>query len=193
MSTTETTTRPSENTITRRKMLKSVAAASLGTVAAIAVSENSALAEATQHPASQIRVLSRRISDLIKELPEGFFDHIEIEADHVYMAYADDAATKGDAELIQLAEAWRRQYDRSNANPMDCEDVADDPEFQALVDLENQIAAITPTTAKGFSAKLLILTHYGAFAMDGVASSLYRDATRVAALTPPDTMIHAKS
>lgn len=69
MTTTETKTRPSENTITRRKMLQSVAATSVATI----VPTIFAAAQAAEpvHPWQRARALAKELSSTLAEIDGG--------------------------------------------------------------------------------------------------------------------------
>lgn len=87
-------------------------------------------------------------------------------------------AASADAHLFSLAEAWRVQYDAA------CAEQGDD-KFDRLWALEREIATIRPLTVEGFAAKLLILTNFGEFDLDGPGKGLLDEAEAISGLAPP--------
>lgn len=92
-----------------------------------------------------------------------------------------------EAKLSGLMVAWRRQYDIASTSP-EVRDGEPDPESDRLFAIEDEVAGILPTTVAGFALKLLILTNFGRFDLDGPAEVILADAETIAAVPAPSTM-----
>lgn len=94
---------------------------------------------------------------------------------------ADAGPDHPDAKLIELMRAWHRAYNAANALPVEC----DEAEVDRMCAIEAEAAAIQPASAVGFAIKLLMLTCYGDFGMDGPADCLMDDARRISGFPLP--------
>jgi hypothetical protein len=89
---------------------------------------------------------------------------------------------KGDERLHQIIAQWRSEYDAVAAAA-----ASGDVSMDQLWALENETAAIRPVTLEGFAIKLLLLTNYGEYDLDGRRDRLLAEAEAIAGYAPPAT------
>lgn len=95
------------------------------------------------------------------------------------------ATAAGDERLHQLMADWRAAYDAATRSTHGSD--LPDPLTDRLWAIEDAIAAICPVTVEGFAIKLLVLTNYGEFDLDGSAEVLLPEAEAIAGYAPPVT------
>lgn len=95
------------------------------------------------------------------------------------------ATAANDERLHQLMADWRAAYD--NATRSTHAEDTPDPLMARLWAIEETIAGIRPVTVEGFAIKLLVLTNYGEFALDGSAEVLLPEAEAITGYAPPAT------
>lgn len=93
-----------------------------------------------------------------------------------------------DAELFRLMEEWRTQYDVVCKDTTDYQNVADDVPLARLRAIEAAVAETRPASVEGFAAKLLVMTNFGDFDLDGPAECMIADARAISGFQPPASM-----
>jgi hypothetical protein len=88
-----------------------------------------------------------------------------------------------DGRLHQLIVKWRAEYDAVSTTDVN----ASETHMARLYAIEHEAAAIRPVTVEGLAIKLLILTNYGEFDLDGPGSGLLPEAEEIAGYSPPST------
>lgn len=96
-----------------------------------------------------------------------------------------------DAELFRLMNDWRNQYDVVCNDPTNYANAEDDIELGRLRTIEAAVAALRPSTVEGFAAKLLVMTNFGEFDLDGPAECILSEARAISGFTPPPSMNRA--
>lgn len=95
------------------------------------------------------------------------------------------ATAAGDERLHRLMADWRAAYGAATRSTHGSD--LPDPLTDRLWAIEAAIAAIRPATVEGFAIKLLVLTNYGEFDLDGSAEMLLPEAEAIAGYAPPAT------